>query len=189
MRMNNAAGATAAEWLGTVGEDELVRVLKAYGELPQARRIAHALVEARASRSITTTGELAELVARAAPVDRRRRIHPATRVFQAIRIALNHELGSLERGLAAAVDLLAAGGRLVVISFHSLEDRIVKRFIATESRGDPVYAGLPDMPYSARPRLASIGKLIRPSEAEQTANPRARSGRLRVAVRLAQGAA
>jgi 16S rRNA (cytosine1402-N4)-methyltransferase len=189
MRMNTSAGTTAAEWLRTVDESELVRVLRFYGEEPHARRIARALVAARSERPIESTAELARIVAAAAPVDRRKRIHPATRTFQAIRIALNDELGSLERGLAAAVELLAEGGRLVVISFHSLEDRIVKRFIARESRGDPAYAGLPEMPPSARPRLKPVGKLVRPSEAEQAANPRARSGRLRIAVRLAQGAA
>jgi len=189
MRMNTDTGPSAADWLGAVDEDELVRVLRRYGEEPHARRIARAIVEARAGKPIKTTNELAEIVGRAAPFDRRRRIHPATRTFQAIRIALNDELGSLERGLAAAIDLLAEGGRLVVISFHSLEDRIVKRFIARECRGDPAYAGLPEMPPEARPRLKAMGKLIRPTEAEQVTNPRARSGRLRVAVRLAQGAA
>jgi 16S rRNA (cytosine1402-N4)-methyltransferase len=187
--MNTAAGPTAAEWLATVDETELVQVLRNYGEEPHARRIARAIVRARSAGAIETTAQLARIVAEAAPIDRRRRIHPATRSFQAIRIRLNDELGALERGLEAAVQLLATGGRLVVISFHSLEDRIVKRFIASESRGDPVYAGLPDMPPEARPRLSPVGKLIRPSEAEQQENPRARSARLRIATRLAQEAA
>ena len=188
MRMNPTEGATAAEWLAAVSERDLVRTLREFGEEPAARRIAAAIVRTRTATPITTTQQLADIVAGAAPRDPRRRIHPATRVFQALRIAVNDELGRLERGLAAAVDLLAEGGRLVVISFHSLEDRIVKRFIARESRGDPVYAGLPEMPAWARPRLAPVGRLVRPGEAELDANPRARSARLRIAVRLAAGA-
>jgi 16S rRNA (cytosine1402-N4)-methyltransferase len=164
-------------------------VLRRYGEEPHARRIARAIVSARSATRITTTGQLSAIVAAAAPVDHRRRVHPATRVFQAIRIAVNDELGALERGLVAAVDMLATGGRLVVISFHSLEDRIVKRFIASESRGDPVYAGLPDMPTAARPRLRAVGKLVRPGAEEQAGNPRARSARLRIAERLSQAVA
>jgi 16S rRNA (cytosine1402-N4)-methyltransferase len=108
-------------------------------------------------------------------------------VFQALRIAVNKELEALERALTASVELLADGARLAVISFHSLEDRIVKRFIAKESRGNPVYAGLPDIPVEARATLKPVGKLVRPSEAELTANPRARSARLRIAERLAVG--
>src|SRR5882672_10494994 len=112
------------------------------------------------------------------------RIHPATLAFQAIRIAINDELGALERGLDQALELLGAGGRLVAISFHSLEDRIVKRFMAREARGDEAYAGLPNIPPEARPRLRLVGKLIRPSDDELARNPRARSARLRVAERL-----
>lgn len=189
MRMNTASGPTATEWIATVGEAELARTLRRLGEEPAARRIARAIVEARKGGPIATTAELADIIARAAPRDPKRRTHPATRSFQAIRIAINDELGALERGLVAALELLAAGGRLVVISFHSLEDRIVKRFIARESRGDPVYAGLPDMPAAARPRLRAIGRLIRPGEAECATNPRARSARLRIAEKLAEAAA
>jgi 16S rRNA (cytosine1402-N4)-methyltransferase len=108
-------------------------------------------------------------------------------VLQALRIAVNKELEALEHALAASVELLTGGARLVVISFHSLEDRIVKRFIAKESRGDPVYAGLPDIPVGARARLKPVGKLVRPSAAELAGNPRARSARLRIAERLAVG--
>jgi 16S rRNA (cytosine1402-N4)-methyltransferase len=176
---------TAADWIATADEDELILVMRRFGEEPHARRIARAIVAARSDQAIATTCALAELVAAAVPRLRRERIHPATRVFQAIRIAVNDELGALERGLDAALQLLATGGRLVVISFHSLEDRIVKRFIARESRGDPAYAGLPDMPARARPRLKAVGRLIRPSEAEEAANPRARSARLRVAEKIA----
>jgi 16S rRNA (cytosine1402-N4)-methyltransferase len=187
MRMNTDEGMTAAEWLRQVSEADLVRTIREYGEEPRARRVASAILQAQGKRPITTTGELAEIIARALPGQRKRGMHPATRVFQAIRIAVNDELRALERGLAAAVDLLAEGGRLVVISFHSLEDRIVKRFIASESRGDPAYAGLPAMPDWARPRLEPLGRLIRPGPAELRMNPRARSARLRIASRLGQG--
>jgi 16S rRNA (cytosine1402-N4)-methyltransferase len=184
MRMNTSQGATAAEWLAGVPEPELADVLFRYGEEPNARRIAAAIVGARSAHPLTTTRQLADLVA----AHTRRhagRIHPATRTFQAIRIALNDELGALERGLTAALALLAPGGRLVVISFHSLEDRIVKRFMAREARGDEAYAGLPTIPPHARPRLKLVGKLVRPAAAEVECNPRARSARLRVAERTA----
>ena len=115
------------------------------------------------------------------------RIPPATRIFQAIRIAVNDELSALERGLAQALGLLATGGRLVVISFHSLEDRIVKRFMAREARGDEAYAGLPEIPPHARPTLKLVGRLIRPSEEEIARNPRSRSARLRIAERMEGG--
>jgi 16S rRNA (cytosine1402-N4)-methyltransferase len=188
MRMNTSHGATAAEWLASVSEPELADVLFRYGEEPNARRIAAVIVRARAVEPLTTTRKLADLVAAHAG-RHARRIHPATRTFQAIRIALNDELGALERGLAAALALLTARGRLVVISFHSLEDRIVKRFMAREARGDEAYAGLPDIPPHARPRLTLVGKLVRPAAAEVERNPRARSARLRVAERAALGQA
>ena len=188
MRMNTSRGPTAAEWLARASEQELADVLFRYGEEPGARRIAAAIVRLRATQPLATTRELADLVAAHAGRHAGRqagRIHPATRTFQAIRIALNDELGALERGLTAALALLATGGRLVVISFHSLEDRIVKRFMAREARGDEAYAGLPDIPPHARPRLKLVGKLVRPTAAEVERNPRARSARLRVAERLA----
>ena len=184
MRMNNEAGPTAAEWLAIVPQAELTAVLFRYGEEPRARQIAAAIVRTRATAPLATTQQLADLVAAHAG-RQTRRTHPATRTFQAIRIALNDELGALERGLAASVALLADGGRLVAISFHSLEDRIVKRFMAHEARGDEAYAGLPNVPPHARPRLALVGKLVRPTAAEVERNPRARSARLRVAERLA----
>jgi len=184
MRMNRAEGPTAAEWLASVPQQELADVLFRYGEEPRARQIAAAIVRARAKKPIETTAELAELVAaHAGRQPQRARIHPATRAFQAIRIAVNDELASLERGLVESVDLLAEGGRLVVISFHSLEDRIVKRFMAREARGDEAYAGLPDVPPHARPKLKLVGKLVRPGSAEVERNPRARSARLRIAER------
>jgi 16S rRNA (cytosine1402-N4)-methyltransferase len=184
MRMNRAQGPTAAEWLAGVPQQELTDVLFRYGEEPRARQIAAAIVRARATAPLTSTHELANLVAaHAGRQPGRTRIHPATRTFQAIRIALNDELGALEHGLAASVELLAARGRLAVISFHSLEDRIVKRFMAREARGDEAYAGLPNIPPHARPRLKLVGKLVRPSAAELERNPRARSARLRIAER------
>jgi 16S rRNA (cytosine1402-N4)-methyltransferase len=182
MSLNPDRGATAADWLASVSQTELAGVLFRYGEEPRSRQIAAAIVRARAAKPIATTRELAELVA--AKVGRTRgRIHPATRVFQAIRIAVNDELAALERGLAQSLELLAAGGRLVVISFHSLEDRIVKQFMAREARGDEAYAGLPNIPPHARPRLRLVGKLARPDDDEVARNPRARSARLRVAER------
>jgi 16S rRNA (cytosine1402-N4)-methyltransferase len=182
MRMNTAVGATAAEWLAGVSQAELTDVLFRYGEEQRARQIAAAIVRAREAAPISTTRALADLVA--AHAGRQQgRIHPATRVFQAIRIAVNAELQALERALPQAVELLAAGGRLVAISFHSLEDRIVKRFMAREARGDEVYAGLPNIPAHARPRLKLVGRLVRPGEQEVEGNPRARSARLRVAER------
>ena len=184
MRMNRTLGPTAAEWLADVPQQELADVLFRYGEEPRARQIAAAIVRTRATTPIRTTRELAELVAaHAGRQPGRTRIHPATRAFQAIRIALNDELGALESGLAQSVVLLAAHGRLAVISFHSLEDRIVKRFMAREARGDEAYAGLPNVPPHARPRLTLVGKLVRPGEAELARNPRARSARLRIAER------
>jgi 16S rRNA (cytosine1402-N4)-methyltransferase len=185
MRMNRARGATAAEWLADVPQQELTDVLFRFGEEPRARQIAAAIVRARATAPIRTTGELASLVAaHAGKQARRARIHPATRTFQAIRIAINDELGALELGLEQSVDLLEERGRLVVISFHSLEDRIVKQLMAREARGDEAYAGLPNIPPHARPRLKLVGKLVRPSEAEVERNPRARSARLRIAQRM-----
>ena len=183
MRMNTKEGITARQWLRRVDETELAGVLRRFGEEPRARRIARAILQARASAPIDTTGQLAAIVTQAAGPGTRR-IHPATRVFQAIRIHVNRELKSLETALEQCLRLLAGGGRLCAISFHSLEDRIVKRFMARQAKGDPVYAGLPDIPPGAGPTLRLIGGLIRPGLHEVDANPRARSARLRVAERL-----
>ena len=193
MRMDTTRGPSAAEWLARVGQDELARVLREYGEEPRARAVAAAIVRARGKAPLTTTTQLAGVVAAAAgrsrPGREKRAIHPATRAFQAIRIAVNAELAALEKGLVEAEAMLAPGGRLAVISFHSLEDRIVKRYFARAARGDPRYAGLPDIPPAARPTLRLRGRLIRPSDAEIARNPRARSARLRVAEKLSRGAA
>jgi 16S rRNA (cytosine1402-N4)-methyltransferase len=182
MRMNTAAGQTAAEWLATASQRELSDALFRYGEEPRSRQIAAAIVRERDVTPLTTTKQLADLIAAHAGWQRGR-IHPATRAFQAVRIAVNDELGALERALAQCLDLLATGGRLAVISFHSLEDRIVKRFMAREARGDEAYAGLPNVPPHARPRLKLIGKLVRPTDEEVARNPRSRSARLRIAER------
>jgi 16S rRNA (cytosine1402-N4)-methyltransferase len=184
MRMDNEAGQGAAQWLAKAGERDIADVLHTLGEERYARRIARALVAARAEAPIVRTRQLADIVAAAVPT-REPGKHPATRTFQAIRIHVNRELEELESALPQAVRLLAAGGRLCVISFHSLEDRIVKRFIRREEQGDPVYAGLPEIPPHARPRLRRVGAAVRPGAAELAANPRARSAVLRVAERIA----
>jgi len=183
MRMDNEAGRGAAHWLAKAGEREIADVLHTLGEERYARRIARALVAARAEVPINRTRQLADIVATAVPT-REPGKHPATRTFQAIRIHVNRELEELESALPQALRLLAAGGRLCVISFHSLEDRIVKRFIRREEQGDPVYAGLPEIPPHARPRLRRVGSAVRPGAAEVAANPRSRSAVLRVAERL-----
>jgi len=184
MRMDNEAGQSAAQWLAKAGEREIGDVLRELGEERFARRIARAIVAARAVEPIERTGQLATIVAAAVPT-REPGKHPATRAFQAIRIHVNRELEQLESALPQAVRLLAPGGRLCVISFHSLEDRIAKRFIRREEQGDPVYAGLPQVPPHARPRLKRVGGAIVAGEAELASNPRARSAVLRVAERVA----
>jgi 16S rRNA (cytosine1402-N4)-methyltransferase len=183
MRMNPAVGVSAAEWLARAKETEIAEVLRRFGEEPRARALAARIVAERAREPITTTTRLADIVSRGAP--RRGHRHPATLVFQALRIKVNGELESLAACLPQAVDLLEAGGRLCVVSFHSLEDRLVKQFMALEARGDPAYAGLPTMPPAARPRLKRIGRMRKASAAEIERNPRARSARLRVAEKLA----
>jgi 16S rRNA (cytosine1402-N4)-methyltransferase len=184
MRMDNEAGQSAAQWLAKAGEREIGDVLRELGEERFARRIARAIVAARVVEPIERTGQLATIVAAAVPT-REPGKHPATRAFQAIRIHVNRELEQLESALPQAVRLLAPGGRLCVISFHSLEDRIAKRFIRREEQGDPVYAGLPQVPAHARPRLKRVGGAIVAGEAEVASNPRARSAVLRIAERLA----
>lgn len=183
MRMDQRAGITAAQWLATAPVDEISRVLWEYGEERYARRIANRIVQVREQEPVTTTGQLAELIAQAVP-GRERHKHPATRSFQAIRIHVNHELDDLKAVLPACVDALAPGGRLAVISFHSLEDRIVKRFMRDAHRGPAVPPGLPVAPPAYRPTLRVIGPVVEPDAAEISANPRARSARLRVAERL-----
>lgn len=183
MRMDTTRGVSAAEFLADADEAEIADVLWTFGEERFSRRIAKAIVERRATAPITRTGELAELVARC--VGRREPgKNPATRTFQALRIRVNAELESIERGLDAALELLNVGGRLAVISFHSLEDRTVKQFIrAHEGRVQGSRRGPPVEAKTAR--LKPVGKAIFPSDAEVSANPRSRSAVLRIAEKLA----
>ena len=185
MRMDPEQGISAAEWLASEDEGVIAQVLKEYGEERFAKRIAHAIVRTREeSGPITTTRQLAEVVAKANPRWEKNK-DPATRSFQAIRIYINRELDDLESALAQSVDLLAPGGRLAVISFHSLEDRRVKRFIRDQARGDELPLDLPVMASEVNARLRAVGKAIKPGKDELARNPRARSSVLRVAERLA----
>jgi 16S rRNA (cytosine1402-N4)-methyltransferase len=188
MRFDTSRGVPASELLATLDAGELTALFRRYGEEPKAGRIARAVVDARRTAPVATAEDLAALVERVVPPNPRqpRRTHPATRVFQALRIAVNEELEALEAGLAAALDLLRPGGRLVVLSYHSLEDRIVKRFIAAERRGCVCPPELPVCVCGRNPRLRLITRpSLTPSAAEIEANPRARSARLRAAERLA----
>jgi 16S rRNA (cytosine1402-N4)-methyltransferase len=184
MRMDPGAGATAADFIAKASEREIARVIREYGEERFAKRIAREIVAARRVEPVERTAQLAEIVSRAVPT-REPGKHPATRTFQAIRIHVNDELREIETALEGALSVLAAGGRLCVISFHSLEDGLVKRFMQKHSVEDPVYAGLPEVPPHARPKLRRVGRAIHPSEQEIAANPRARSAILRVAERTA----
>lgn len=182
MRMDPTRDESAAQWLNHASEAEIARVLRDYGEERFARRIARTIVRAREEKPLATTRELAELIARAVPT-RERGKNPATRSFQAIRIFINRELEELESALPQAVRMLALGGRLAVISFHSLEDRIAKHFLRAEAKGEELPPGLPVRAHEVRTRLRLVGKAIRPSEREMARNPRARSAVLRVAER------
>ncbi|TCK17307.1 16S rRNA (cytosine1402-N4)-methyltransferase [Thiogranum longum] len=183
MRMNPQAGPSAAKWLAQAPEQQIADVLWKYGEERFSRRIARAIVNTRDESPITTTLQLASLIQSAAP-GRERHKHPATRSFQAIRIFINRELEDLEAVLPQAVEVLAPGGRLAVISFHSLEDRIVKRFIREQHRGPQLPPDFPVIPEGYAPKLKPVGKQIRADEAEININPRARSAVLRVAERI-----
>ena len=188
MRFDPSRGTSAADLVGTLDQQELTALFRRYGEEPFAPRIARAIVDARRTAPITTAEELASLVERVAPkpVPGRRRIHPATRVFQALRIAANEELEALQEGLAAAVELLRPGGRLVVLSYHSLEDRIVKRFFQAERRGCVCPPQVPVCVCGRNPRLRLVtSPSLTPTSDEIAANPRARSARLRAAERIA----
>jgi 16S rRNA (cytosine1402-N4)-methyltransferase len=188
MRFDTTRGVPASELVATLDAAELTALFRRYGEEPFAGRIARAIVDTRRTSAIRTADALAALVARVAPprAPGRRRVHPATRVFQALRIAVNEELDALEAGLAAALDLLRPGGRLVVLSYHSLEDRIVKRFLQAERRGCICPPEAPVCVCGHEPRLRLLSpKGLVPSPAELTANPRARSARLRAAERIA----
>jgi 16S rRNA (cytosine1402-N4)-methyltransferase len=184
MRMDPTHGEPVSAWLARAGIDEIREVIATLGEERFARRVADAIIRARGEKPIERTTELAAIVSRAVRT-REPGKHPATRTFQALRMFINDELGEITRGLEAAVDALAIGGRLVVISFHSLEDRVVKQFMKRESSIDPALARLPIIPDSAQPRLQLVGRKTRPADSEVGANPRSRSALLRVAEKIA----
>lgn len=183
MRMDNSRGESAAEWLAHADEAEIADVLWRYGEERHARRIARRIVSRRDTDPVDTTGRLAELIREASPPTERHK-NPATRSFQAIRIFINCELDALTAALQQSVGLLARGGRLVIISFHSLEDRIVKRFMREQAAGKALPRGLPVRDGHAGRTMRLIGKAAKPSAAETDLNPRARSAVLRVAEKL-----
>ena len=185
MRMDPTRGMSAAQWIAQAPEEEIARVFKEYGEERFARRMARAVVQRRQVQPFERTLDLAKVLSEANPAWEKGR-HPATRAFQGLRIHLNDELADLERGLDGALESLAVGGRLVVISFHSLEDRIVKQFMRRHAKGEP--DRLPrDLPVRAQafdPRLKLLGKAQYASDAEVSRNPRARSAVMRVAEKL-----
>ncbi len=183
MRMNISQGVDAASWLETISEQNLATVLWEYGEERYSRRIAKAIVKARKEQPITTTTQLAEIIATAHPAWQKGK-HPATQSFQAIRIAINEELEDLKRGLTQSYEALKVGGRLLVISFHSLEDRLVKHFIQEKERGEQFPAGLPIKKSCSLSKMKRIGRAVKPSDQEIAFNPRARSAVLRIAEKL-----
>ncbi len=183
MRMDPGCGISAAEWLAVAEAYEITQVLRKYGDERFAKRIAKAIVTARKVQAITTTAQLSKIISEANPCWEKKK-HPATRSFQAIRIFINQELDDLERCLNQVLDILAPGGRLSIISFHSLEDRIVKRFMRKQARGDDFPPDLPIPQSLLNPRLKLIGKAIRASDEEIAQNPRARSAVLRVAEKV-----
>lgn len=183
MRMDQTRGQSAADWVNTASEDDITWVLKEYGEERFAKRMARAIVTERQKTPFTRTKHLAEVIKEANPAWEKGK-HPATRAFQAIRIQVNNELGDLDSVLEQALAVLAPGGRLVVISFHSLEDRVVKRFIRRQEQGDPIPKGLPVRDDQLNKRMRSLGKAIKASEAEVSINVRSRSAVMRVAEKL-----
>ncbi|MCC6756285.1 MAG: 16S rRNA (cytosine(1402)-N(4))-methyltransferase RsmH, partial [Solirubrobacterales bacterium] len=185
MRFDPTRGESAADLVNRLEPGDLADLIWRFGEEPKSRQIARAVVREREREPIATTTRLAAVVEAAVGGRRGRETHPATRTFQALRIAVNDELAALEQGLAGSLDVLAPGGRLAVISFHSLEDRIVKRFIAHESAACVCPPGLPVCACGHRPRLRKLtGRAVRADAAETAANPRARSAILRAAERL-----
>jgi len=189
MRMDRRQVLTAYHLVNGLTEGELARIIRQYGEERWAFRIARFIVKARERSPITTTGELVEIIKAAVPASARRQgLHPARRTFQALRIAVNDELGALERGLSAAHDLLSPGGRLLVISFHSLEDRVVKRTFSAWARGCVCPPGMPECACAGRPTVRIITpRPVRPGLREIEENPRSRSARLRAVERLGMG--
>jgi len=183
MRMDTTSGDTAAQWLSRAAEDEIAHVLRDYGEERFSRRIAAAIVSARKEQPITTTASLAKIVSEANPKWEKHK-HPATRSFQAIRIHINRELEDLKDLLAEAIDLLCVGGRLVVISFHSLEDRLVKRYMRDMARGEKIPRGVPILDSDLNRRMKIVGKAVKAGIDEVSANVRARSAVMRVAEKI-----
>ncbi|VAW62547.1 16S rRNA (cytosine(1402)-N(4))-methyltransferase, partial [hydrothermal vent metagenome] len=183
MRMNTQAGQSAAQWLAEVKEYDLTTVLMHYGEEKFARRIANAIVEARKETVIDNTVQLANIIEAAIPVKPKNK-HPATKSFQAIRIYINRELEVLEHALRASLNVLAVGGRLAVISFHSLEDRMVKRFFREMSRGPQIPKDIPILAKDLQQPFKLVGKAIKPSKHEVQENPRSRSSVLRIIERV-----
>ena len=183
MRMNPGEGFSAADWINRADRTEISKVLRRYGEERYSRRIARAITERRSERPITTTRELAELVRSAVPGVERSK-HPATRSFLAIRIHVNNELEELQTALSQVTAILRPGGRLAVISFHSGEDRIVKRFIRQESRADPYPGYLPVSGDQIKPALRALGRPLRSGDEANRDNPRGRSATLRAAEKL-----
>lgn len=183
MRMDTTKGLTAAQWLATVSQQQLEDILREYGEERYAGRVARAIIRQRDDKSVYSTSQLAAIIAMASPTKDRHK-HPATRSFQAIRIFINQELEELQTTLAQTLDVLAVGGRLVVISFHSLEDRIVKRFIHRHTQGESLPRGLPLIEEKIYRRLRKINGAIQPSADEISHNPRARSAVLRVVEKI-----
>ena len=185
MRMDPSRGVSAATWIASASEEEIARVFKEYGEERFAKRMARAVVNRRIEQPFERTADLASVLTVANPAWEKGK-NPATRAFQGLRIFINNELGDLEQGLEAALEGLAVGGRLVVISFHSLEDRIVKQFMRRQVKGEPdnLPRGLPIIPEKFIPRLKLIGKPQFASDAETRANPRSRSAVMRVAEKL-----
>jgi len=188
MRMDPGSGEPVSAWLARADEADIARVIREYGEERFARRIARAIVRARQESTIGRTAELAAIVGAAVPSAQASSIHPATRTFQALRIFINDELGALRQVLEDGIDFLAPGGRFVVISFHSLEDRLVKRAFAAAARPPAASRRIP-VAVDFKPRLKLVGGLVRADEEEQAENPRARSARMRVAEKIGAVAA
>lgn len=187
MRMDPTTGLSVAQWLATASAEDIAVVLKTLGEERFSKRIAGAIVSTREQQAITTTTQLAEIISNAIPVKEKHK-HPATRSFQALRIFINQELEDLDAALQQVLQVLAPQGRLVVISFHSLEDRIVKQFIAKHAKGDIFPHLLPVKHAELKPKLLKIGKALKASNEEVNANVRARSAVLRIAEKLPEAA-
>ncbi|NVJ60779.1 MAG: 16S rRNA (cytosine(1402)-N(4))-methyltransferase RsmH [Gammaproteobacteria bacterium] len=184
MRMDSSRGTSAAQWIAKAKESEIKSVLRDFGEEKQAGRIARKIVSVREEQPITRTLQLAKIIEEVIPKRHDMKKHPATRSFQAIRIFINNELGDLAAGLEDAFSILKVGGRLVIISFHSLEDRIVKRFFKRLSKGDDFPKDLPVRADELKPKLSLVGKPFKPTELEVDDNVRSRSAIMRVAEKL-----